>query len=66
MPNALAKTYSNWSALEALQAQISQRHLSELFEQDSTRAARFSTSAAGLDLDFSKNHISSKCEPSLN
>lgn len=58
MPNALAKTYSNWSALEKLQAQISQRHLSELFEQDSTRAARFSTSAAGLDLDFSKNHIS--------
>ncbi len=58
MPNALAKTYSNWSALEKLQAQISKRHLTELFEQDSTRAERFSASAAGLDLDFSKNHIS--------
>ncbi|WP_054113207.1 glucose-6-phosphate isomerase [Marinagarivorans algicola] len=58
MPNALANTYSNWSALEKLQAQISKRHLTELFEQDSTRAERFSASAAGLDLDFSKNHIS--------
>ena len=59
MPNnALAKTYSNWENLEKLQAQISKRHLSELFEQDSTRAARFTVSAAGLDLDFSKNHLS--------
>lgn len=60
MPNALAKTYSNWSALETLKAQISNHHLSELFEQDSTRAARFSVSAAGLDLDFSKNHLSTE------
>ena len=56
--NALAKTYSNWEVLEKLQANISKLHLSELFEQDSTRAARFTASAAGLDLDFSKNHIS--------
>lgn len=60
MPNnALAKTYSNWEALEAFQTQLSKRHLSELFEQDSNRASRFSVSAAGLDLDFSKNHITS-------
>ncbi len=58
MPNALAKKYSNWSTLEALQAQISKHHLKDLFEQDSNRAVRFTTSAAGLDLDFSKNHIS--------
>ncbi|MDZ7922473.1 MAG: glucose-6-phosphate isomerase [Marinagarivorans sp.] len=58
MPNALAKKYSNWSALEALQAQLSKRHLKDLFEQDSNRAARFTVGAAGLDLDFSKNHIS--------
>lgn len=55
--NALAKTYTNWGALEALQEKISNLHLSELFEQDSTRAERFTVSAAGLDLDFSKNHI---------
>ena len=55
--NALANAYSNWSTLEALQAEVSNIHLSELFEQDSTRAERFTASAAGLDLDFSKNHI---------
>jgi glucose-6-phosphate isomerase len=61
MPNnALAKSYRNWGDLEKLQAAISKRHLSDLFEQDSTRVARFSVSAAGLDLDYSKNHLSTE------
>lgn len=46
-----------WQALEAHRQQIDNQHMRELFGQDPERAKRFSASAAGLALDYSKNRI---------
>jgi glucose-6-phosphate isomerase len=46
-----------WKALERHYAEISGRHLRELFDEDPGRAERFSAQAAGLFLDYSKNRI---------
>jgi glucose-6-phosphate isomerase len=46
-----------WKALERHHAEISGRHLRELFDEDPGRAERFSAQAAGLFLDYSKNRI---------
>ncbi len=46
-----------WKALERHYAEISGRHLRELFDEDPGRAERFSAHAAGLFLDYSKNRI---------
>jgi glucose-6-phosphate isomerase len=46
-----------WKALERHYAEISGRHLRELFEEDPGRAERFNAQAAGLFLDYSKNRI---------
>jgi glucose-6-phosphate isomerase len=54
---ALANTYTNWGKLSDLKLALEQRHLKTLFEEDCNRAARFCVSAAGLEFDYSKNHI---------
>jgi glucose-6-phosphate isomerase len=46
-----------WKALERHYAEISGRHLRELFDEDPGRAERFSAQAAGIFLDYSKNRI---------
>ena len=55
---SLSNMYSNWSQVEAHAATWKQhKTLAEVFLEDSKRAARYSVSAAGLELDYSKNHI---------
>ncbi len=56
----LSDTYSQWSALEDHRNEWTTTTLAELFAQDTNRAVRFNVSAAGLSLDYSKNHISPK------
>jgi glucose-6-phosphate isomerase len=46
-----------WSALERHAAEISKRHLRDLFAADPERGERMTAEAAGLHLDFSKNRI---------
>ncbi len=56
----LAQKYSSWNALSKQSEQMTEQSLSQLFAEDPNRAARFTISAAGLDLDFSKNHINAE------
>ena len=56
----LSEKYSDWPALEAHRNEWVNTTLAELFEQDSTRADRFNVSAAGLSLDYSKNHLTAE------
>ena len=51
---------SAWSALDAHYGQIHDKHLRELFAEDPERGTRFSTEAAGIYLDYSKNRITSE------
>ncbi len=53
-PN-LSEKYSNWKELENLAAKWQDQTMAQAFEADNNRAARFSVSAAGLCLDYSKN-----------
>ena len=46
-----------WKALARHHAQISKRHLRDLYAADPARGERFTGEAAGLYLDFSKNRI---------
>ncbi|MBA3580824.1 MAG: glucose-6-phosphate isomerase [Gammaproteobacteria bacterium] len=46
-----------WQALQAQQLQWRDRTLRSLFQEDPARAERYSVEAAGLFLDYSKNHI---------
>ena len=46
-----------WQALVTHHAQIGARHLRELFAADPERGQRWTVSAAGLTLDYSKNRI---------
>lgn len=48
-----------WSALKVHQQAISQHHLKTMFADDLERFDKFSISAAGLLLDYSKNRIDS-------
>jgi glucose-6-phosphate isomerase len=52
-------TPSAWQRLEQHYQQACKTELQQLFEQDPGRAERYSLSAAGLTLDYSKNHIDS-------
>lgn len=55
---SLSDLYSNWPQIEAHAAAWKQeKTLLEAFSEDSNRAARYSASAAGIELDYSKNHI---------
>lgn len=53
----LSETYSNWSQLEQHRDSWQNLNLSQLFAEDSTRAERFTAAGAGIELDYSKNHI---------
>lgn len=58
MPHSkLSERYSNWEELEAHSKRWNSTTLEQLFHDDSNRAARFRTTAAGIELDYSKNHI---------
>ena len=46
-----------WKALEAHAEQIRDSHLRSLFAADPSRGERFAVEAAGLYLDYSKNHV---------
>ena len=52
-----ARTRHAWQALEANLAHIGGRHLRELFAADPQRGTRWTVSAAGLYLDYSKNRV---------
>src|SRR6202046_5130819 len=47
----------SWKALEQHHAEISGRHLRELFAEDPGRGERLTARAAGLYLDYSKNRV---------
>jgi glucose-6-phosphate isomerase len=49
-----------WKALAAHHKQIQKLHLRKLFAGDEKRGQKFSTEAAGLFLDYSKNRITEK------
>src|ERR1043165_2363838 len=46
-----------WKALQAHDQQVRNAHLRELFAQDPKRGERYTASAAGLTLDYSKNRL---------
>ena len=46
-----------WKALQAHYQQVKNAHLRELFAQDPKRGERYTASAAGLTLDYSKNRV---------
>jgi len=48
---------SAWKALEAHHKKIRKLHLRKLFADDPRRGERLTASAAGVDLDYSKNRI---------
>ena len=54
---SMSSLYDNWDALRAKADEWSKRTLKEAFASDSNRAARFTASAAGLEFDYSKNHV---------
>ncbi len=56
----LSDFYPNWAALTRHSERMQSTTLSELFEQDANRADRFTIGAAGLELDYSKNHITTE------
>ena len=58
MTTQLAKKYSTWTGLTEYCR--STNTLDELFKQDNNRATRFTISAAGLELDYSKNYITNE------
>jgi glucose-6-phosphate isomerase len=49
-----------WKALEAHYAENQEVHLRDLFRADSERARRFTLSAAGWVLDYSKNRVTNE------
>ena len=46
-----------WKALEAHAAAVKNVHMRDLFAADAQRAAKFSSEACGIFLDYSKNRI---------
>jgi glucose-6-phosphate isomerase len=55
--SAVAPEGSAWQALESHHKKIQNRHLRELFADDPTRGERLTASAAGIELDYSKNRV---------
>jgi len=49
-----------WKALQAHADKVGQRHLRDLFAEDSQRGTRLALEAAGLYLDYSKNRVTDK------
>jgi len=54
---SLSDLYSNWAKVAEEKARWQDITLQQLFDEDSNRAERYSVSAAGLELDYSKNHL---------
>jgi glucose-6-phosphate isomerase len=48
---------SGWKALESHHQKVRELHLRQLFADDPKRGERFTTEAAGLFLDYSKNRV---------
>src|SRR5215469_13925387 len=46
-----------WKALESHYTKVRRLHLRKLFDDDPTRGERLTASAAGIELDYSKNRI---------
>lgn len=57
MNNRIPVGTREWRAIETHYVQVKDLHLRELFRRDPGRADRFTLSAAGLRLDYSKNRI---------
>lgn len=53
----LSDLYTIWNELSGNAESWKQRTLKDAFDKDLNRAERFSVTAAGLELDYSKNHI---------
>ncbi|WP_045860685.1 glucose-6-phosphate isomerase [Teredinibacter purpureus] len=53
----LSDLYNNWDQLVENATSWEGRTLKQAFEKDANRSARYTVSATGLELDFSKNHI---------
>lgn len=49
--------FNNWGAVADHAETWKTKTLKQAFDEDSNRAARYTTAAAGLELDFSKNHV---------
>ncbi len=49
-----------WEALEAHYAEVKDKHLRDLFEDDAERGERLSLNACGLYLDYSKNRVTDR------
>jgi glucose-6-phosphate isomerase len=58
-PDPLRGTQA-WRALEAHHAEVAPKHLRDLFAEDPSRGERLVASAAGLDLDYSKNRVTDR------
>ncbi|MCR6650918.1 MAG: hypothetical protein NVV73_05190 [Cellvibrionaceae bacterium] len=56
----LSDKYTVWPQLEQHRESWKTQTLANLFKEDNNRCARFSVNAAGLELDFSKNHITTE------
>jgi len=54
---SISDLYNNWNDVLEHAATWQTKSLKQAFEADSNRAARYTVSAAGLELDYSKNHI---------
>lgn len=54
---SISDLYPSWNQLVEHANNWKQTTLKQAFEQDANRAARYTASAAGLELDYSKNHI---------
>src|SRR5580700_6805150 len=48
---------ASWKALQSHYKKIQNLHLRELFADDPTRGERLTASAAGIELDYSKNRV---------
>ena len=53
----ISDLYSNWSQILEHKDSWNDRNLTSLFEEDNNRAERYKVSAAGIEFDYSKNHI---------
>ncbi|MFC3121006.1 glucose-6-phosphate isomerase [Agaribacter flavus] len=51
------KNASAWGELEALAPLVKRKHMRDMFEQDDTRAERYSLESSGIFLDYSKNRV---------
>src|SRR6201981_2545516 len=57
MPPTALRERKAWQALQRHYAEISGRHLRDLFAEDPGRGERLTAEAAGIYLDYSKNRV---------